>query len=145
MGAFGKLREKLFGERTDEFFDESPEDYVEINNPELGSRAKIIVKPFIIHDFQDIKQPIDSLREGYTIALINIRPLKEIDNAEEVYKIVGNIMLSKKKEDLKKELISKKGIIDIRIKSLEKEESKTREKANILQKEVIGEIENDRR
>jgi len=71
--------------------------------------------------------------------------LKEIDNAEEVYKIVGNIMLSKKKEDLKKELISKKGIIDIRIKSLEKEESKTREKANILQKEVIGEIENDRR
>ena len=71
--------------------------------------------------------------------------LKEIDPAEEVYKIVGNIMLSKKKEDLKKELISKKGIIDIRIKSLEKEESKTREKANTLQKEVIGEIENDRR
>jgi len=82
MGAFGKLREKLFGERTDEFFDESPEDYVEINNPELGSRAKIIVKPFIIHDFQDIKQPIDSLREGYTIALINIRPLKEKDIVE---------------------------------------------------------------
>ncbi|MBI2508275.1 prefoldin subunit [Candidatus Woesearchaeota archaeon] len=72
--------------------------------------------------------------------------LKEIENAEEVYKIVGNIMLSKKKEDLKKELASKKGITDIRIKNLEKEESKIREKANALQKEVIGEIEeNDRR
>ncbi len=67
--------------------------------------------------------------------------LKEIDSSEEVYKIVGNIMLSKKKEDLKKELTSKKEIINIRIKNLEREESKTREKANALQKEVIGEIE----
>ena len=54
-------------------------------------------------------------------------------------------MLPKKKEDLKKELSSKKEIINIRIKNLEKEESKTREKATALQKEVIGEIENDRR
>lgn len=71
--------------------------------------------------------------------------LKEIEDAGEVYKIVGSIMFSKKKEDLKKELLSKKEINNIRIKNLEKEESKTREKANILQKEVIGEIENDRR
>ena len=71
--------------------------------------------------------------------------LKEIDTAEEVYKIVGNIMLSKKKEDLKKELNSKREIINIRIKNLEREESKTKEKANALQKEVIGEIENERR
>lgn len=69
--------------------------------------------------------------------------LKEIDNSEEVYKIVGNIMLSKKKEDLKKELNSKKEIINIRIKNIEREESKTREKASSLQKEVIGEIKND--
>ena len=69
--------------------------------------------------------------------------LKEIDTAEEVYKIVGNIMISKKKEDLKKELSSKKEIINIRIKNLEREESRSREKANSLQKEVIGEIEND--
>ena len=69
--------------------------------------------------------------------------LKEIDGAEEVYKIVGNIMLSKKKEDLKKELGSKKEIINIRIKNLQKEELKTKEKANALQKEVIGEIEDD--
>ncbi len=69
--------------------------------------------------------------------------LKEIDSAEEVYKIVGNIMISKKKEDLKKELSSKKEIINIRIKNLEREETKAREKASALQKEVIGEIEND--
>src|SRR3989344_3890223 len=69
--------------------------------------------------------------------------LKEIDSSEEVYKIVGNIMISKKKEDLKKELSSRKKIIELRIKSLEKEEEKIKEKANSLQKEVIGEIQND--
>ena len=69
--------------------------------------------------------------------------LKEIDSSEEVYKIVGNIMISKKKEDLKEELDSRKDIINIRIKSLEKEESKIKEKANALQKEVIGEMKND--
>ncbi len=71
--------------------------------------------------------------------------LKEIDTAEEVYKIVGNIKKKKKKEDLKKELNSKREIINIRIKNLEREEAKTKERANALQKEVIGEIENDRR
>ncbi|MBI2105408.1 prefoldin subunit beta [Candidatus Woesearchaeota archaeon] len=69
--------------------------------------------------------------------------LKEIDSSEEVYKIVGNIMISKKKEDLKKELSSRKEIINIRIKSLEKEESKIKDKANTLQKEVIGEMKDE--
>ncbi len=82
MGAFEKFREKLFGERRDESFDESAGDYVEINTPEQGSKTKVIVKPFIIHDFQDIKPAIDSLREGYTIGLVNIRPLKEKDIVE---------------------------------------------------------------
>ncbi|MBI2508273.1 cell division protein SepF [Candidatus Woesearchaeota archaeon] len=82
MGAFGKLREKLFGERNDDFLDESPEDYVEINTPESSSRSKIIIKPFVMHDFQDIKHPIDALRDGYTIALVNIRPLKDKDIVE---------------------------------------------------------------
>ncbi len=82
MGVFDKIREKIFGDRGDDFLDESPDDYVEINTPESGSRTKVIVKPFVIHDFQDIKYTIDSLREGYTIALVNIRPLKEKDIVE---------------------------------------------------------------
>ncbi|MBW2981729.1 cell division protein SepF, partial [Candidatus Woesearchaeota archaeon] len=39
-------------------------------------------RPFVIEDFDDIKPILDSLREGYTIALINIRPLKEKDLIE---------------------------------------------------------------
>ncbi|MEK6856548.1 MAG: cell division protein SepF, partial [Nanoarchaeota archaeon] len=82
MGALDRFREKIFGERREESFDETAGDYMEINTPEQGTKTKVIVKPFVIHDFQDIKPAIDSLREGYTIGLVNIRPLKEKDIVE---------------------------------------------------------------
>lgn len=82
MGAFDKFREKLFGERKDEFFDESGSDYMEITPPEGGPKTKVIIKSFVINEFQDIKPAIDALREGYTIGLVNIRPLKEKDIIE---------------------------------------------------------------
>ena len=82
MGAFDRFKERIFGERRDDLFDESGEDYVEINTPEAGSKTKILIKSFIINDFQDIKPAIDALRDGYTIGLVNIRPLKEKDIIE---------------------------------------------------------------
>ena len=41
-----------------------------------------MVRPFIIEDFADIKPALDALREGYTIALVNIKPLKDRDIVE---------------------------------------------------------------
>ncbi len=73
---------KLFSgkQSTDEFTD----DYVEINaNPvDRSGKAKVIVRPFIVEDFADIKPALDALREGYTVALINIKPLKDKDLVE---------------------------------------------------------------
>lgn len=66
--------------------------------------------------------------------------LKEIENATEAYKMVGNIMVLSKKEDLKKDLESKKEIADLRIKGLEKQESQIREKASKLQEEILKEM-----
>ena len=40
------------------------------------------MKSFVINDFADIKEALDALREGYTIALINIKPLKDKDIVE---------------------------------------------------------------
>ena len=45
-------------------------------------RTKLIIRPFIIEDFEDIKPILNSLREGYTVALINIKPLKDKDMIE---------------------------------------------------------------
>ena len=47
-----------------------------------------------------------------------------------------------KKEDLTKDLESKKEIINLRIKTLEKQENQLKEKASELQIEVLSQIEN---
>src|SRR3989344_4067733 len=63
--------------------DELSDDYVEIDtNVSRGTKAKITVRPFAIQDFADIKPVLDSLREGMTISLINIRQLKDRDIVE---------------------------------------------------------------
>ena len=64
--------------------------------------------------------------------------LKELQGTQEAYKIVGNIMVLTKKEDLENELKEKKETTELRISSLEKQETRTREKASSLQKEVIA-------
>lgn len=66
--------------------------------------------------------------------------LKELEKTEKAYKIVGNIMVSSKKEDLKKDLESKKEIVDLRVKTIEKQENSIREKAKKIQEEVSKNI-----
>ena len=78
---FSRIKEKFSGSgtATDEFSD----DYVEIDTKSaIGPKTKVIVRPFVVNDFADIKPALDSLREGYTIALINIKPLRDKDLVE---------------------------------------------------------------
>ena len=81
-----RLREKLSDTLSGEDIDmtnEHGEEYVEVSSSAReDEKAKIIVRPFVIEDFEDIKPVLDSLREGYTIALVNIKPLKERDLVE---------------------------------------------------------------
>ena len=67
--------------------------------------------------------------------------LKELGSTDEAYKIVGNIIVHTKKEDLKKDLEEKKKIVDLRISNLEKQEEKIRERSKKLQEEVMGKLE----
>jgi prefoldin beta subunit len=66
--------------------------------------------------------------------------LKELDKVNEAYKIVGNIMVLSKKKDLEEDLKSKKEIIELRIKNMEKQENQLREKASKLQAEVLKDM-----
>ena len=61
---------------------EAEEEYVELDTADTDGMSKIIVRPFTIEDFSDIKPILDVLREGNTITLINIRPLKDKDLIE---------------------------------------------------------------
>ena len=63
--------------------EEAEEEYVELDTVAgTDGRSKIVVRPFVIDDFSDVKPILDSLREGYTICLVNIKPLKEKDLVE---------------------------------------------------------------
>tara|TARA_Y100000034_G_C6569028_1_gene246547 strand:- start:122 stop:520 length:399 start_codon:yes stop_codon:yes gene_type:complete len=85
MAFISKIRNSLgIGSKVDEFDEAFGEDeYVEIDTTrQVGSSSKISVRSFIVHSFDDIKDTLDSLREGYTIALINIKPLRDKDIVE---------------------------------------------------------------
>ena len=62
--------------------DNSEEEFIELEPEAVKRSAKIFLKYFTLTEFADIKPIIDNLREGYTIALIYIRPLKDRDMSE---------------------------------------------------------------
>jgi len=70
-----------FSQKQDDLEQEG-EEYVHIDNTQDSERAKVLVRPFLMEDFEDIKPILNALREGYTIALVNIRPLKDKDLIE---------------------------------------------------------------
>src|SRR3989344_2543445 len=71
------------GRNRDDLPEELTDEYVEIDTSVAKSgKTKISVRPFVVQDFSDIKPILDSLREGMTVALINIKPLKERDIVE---------------------------------------------------------------
>jgi prefoldin beta subunit len=53
------------------------------------------------------------------------------------YKIIGNFMFKKSSDDIKSELVEKKNLLNIRIKSFEKQEKEVESKFKELQEEVI--------
>ncbi len=77
---WSKIKDKIIGPSVD--YDDIGEDYLEIDSAKDFEKSKILVKPFMIQTFEDVKMPLDSLREGYTIALINIKPLRDKDLIE---------------------------------------------------------------
>jgi len=78
---FSKIKEKI-GVGSDVLDEVEEEGYVELDTSAAEARTKIVVKPFVLEDFESIKPILDDLREGRTIALVNIKPLKDKDLVE---------------------------------------------------------------
>jgi len=74
--------------------------------------------------------------------------LNETENAlaevkktqEDIFKMVGQILIKASKEEIEKELSQKKDILSLRAKSIEKQESQIRETAEKLREEVLKKI-----
>ena len=99
-----------------------------------------------IQQLQLVEQNLQNImmqKQSFQMQLMeNENALNELEKTKkEAYKIVGTIMISADKEDLKKELNEQKEVFDLRIKNLEKQEKKFKEKAEDIQKEVMKEIQ----
>ncbi|HLC90941.1 MAG TPA: cell division protein SepF [Candidatus Nanoarchaeia archaeon] len=80
---FLSLKEKFSRPSQDELDQERDDTYVELDqSAPKEDKAKVIVRPFVMEEFEDIKDILDVLREGATIALVNIKPLREKDLIE---------------------------------------------------------------
>lgn len=82
MGFFSNIRNRMKSSDEYEEMSKEDEDYVELDTDVEESRSKVIVRPFVIEDFEDLKPILDTLRGGNTIALVNIKPLKDKDMVE---------------------------------------------------------------
>ena len=75
--SFKKGFSKLMNKETPE------EDYVEIDLSEKDEKKnKILVKLFTLKRYDDINEVLNVLREGYTIAVIDIKTLRSKDVIE---------------------------------------------------------------
>ena len=74
---FKRLR-KVFSDSSDDF----DEDYLEIDLGQEERENKVLVKLFVLKDYEDTNDILNALREGYTIAIIDIKTLRQKDSIE---------------------------------------------------------------
>lgn len=75
---FKRIRE-MFSESSDEGFSE---DYLEIDLEQEKKEKKVRVSLFVVNEYDDVNDILNALREGYTIAVINVKPLRQKDSIE---------------------------------------------------------------
>ena len=102
-----------------------------------------------IQQLQMIEQGMQNFlmqKQQFQTQLVEIESaLTELEKTDTAYKIVGNIMVSSDKEELLNELKSKKEVVELRIKTLEKQESQMKEKAGTMQSEVMEKLKEDKK
>jgi SepF-like predicted cell division protein (DUF552 family) len=76
---FDKIK-RAFSERSS--VDEFDDEYIEIDLGKEEHENKIFVKLFALKDYDNVNDILNILREGYTIAIIDIKTLKQKDSIE---------------------------------------------------------------
>jgi prefoldin beta subunit len=95
-----------------------------------------------IQELQILDQNLQNMllqKQAFQIELRETQAaLKELEKSgDEVFKIIGQLMIKADKKTMKEELLNKEKIIELRIKSFEKQELALSEKLGELQREVL--------
>lgn len=91
--------------------------------------------------FEQNLQSLESTRQQLQSQLFELdSAIASLEQAPAAYKIVGSVMVSSDPKKLLEELKQKKDILDLRISSVEKQETKLRESAKALQDDVMNSL-----
>jgi len=69
-------------DRFKKSFSGGDEDYIELDLEQGNKTSKVNVQPFVLKKFDDVNNVLNALREGYTIAVIDIAALRKKDVIE---------------------------------------------------------------
>ncbi len=98
-----------------------------------------------IQEMQILEQNLQNLllqKQAFQMELSETQSaLKEIENSgEEVFKIIGQLMIKTDKSKIKQELSNKEKILNLRTKAIEKQETSLTEQSDKLREEVIKNV-----
>ena len=100
-----------------------------------------------INQLQMFEQSLQSFlgqKQQFQVQLVEVdSALNELDNTQKAFKIIGNIMVETEKEELKSDLRSRKEVLELRIKTIERQEAQMRERASKLQSEILTKIKKE--
>ena len=95
-----------------------------------------------IQEIQILEQNIQNImlqKQAFQMELSETKAAKrEVENAgDEVFKIIGQLMIKSDKSKIISELSNKERLLELRVKSLEKQETLLTEKIDSLRKEIF--------
>jgi len=76
---FDKIKRAFSNSVNGEALDD---DYLEIDLGQEEKEKKVLIKLFVLKDYEEVNEILNALREGYTIAIINIKVLRKKDPIE---------------------------------------------------------------
>ena len=76
---FEKIK-RVFSDALDE--DIIDKEYIEIDVGQKAKENKVLVKLFTLKHYDEVNEILNTLREGYTIAIIDIKVLRQRDAIE---------------------------------------------------------------
>lgn len=78
-----KIKKSFKRDNNEQDKSDAESEYVELDTTSNNSPLqRVIIRPFELNEFADVKQILDFIRQDFTIALVNIKPLKEKDMVE---------------------------------------------------------------
>lgn len=95
-----------------------------------------------IQEIQILEQSLHNLsfqKQAFQLEMSEVaESLGSLESSgEEVFKIIGQMMIKSDKKKIKEELLNKQKLLELRIKSIEKEENSLAEKVSSLREELI--------